>query len=50
VGVPLFKLPYATAVHKKLGLKIIEKYNQKLKEMQDDGTFQKIYDKWFKAL
>jgi ABC-type amino acid transport substrate-binding protein len=50
VGAPLFKLPYATAVHKKLGLKIIEKYNQKLKEMQDDGTFQKIYDKWFKAL
>lgn len=47
VDIPLYNLPYATAVSKKLDTKILKKYNLVLKTMHDDGTLEGIFHKWF---
>ncbi len=48
VGEPLKTLPMATAASKKdSNQALVDSYNKALAEVKADGTFDKIYEKWF---
>ncbi len=47
VGVPLNSMVSAMGFSKRVDPEIITRYNTALKEILDDGTFDKIYREWF---
>lgn len=47
VGVPLHSMVLAMSFSKKVDPEIITRYNAALKEIRNDGTYDRIYNSWF---
>ena len=47
VGVPIFSMEVSLGFYKGLDPEIVDRYNAALKSIQENGTFDRIYKKWF---
>ena len=47
VGVPIFSMEVSLGFYKGLDPEIVDRYNAALKSIQENGTYDRIYKKWF---